>query len=396
MLDGPGGLQSDQSENQRLSGGRDLEQNRIFGNNQDGLTLDDIPRIVAAEQAKEQRPNASRFAGQNLFGQEDRPKLMTSHQRRSTGNDLLAGEAPLMRTKRYFSELSALEYLIVRHVAVLSMQPMLEGYYTLEELLGLIESRKTTFWGKVSKALRNDTKTKKRGTFGIPLEVLVEREGAESTNGVGPGALKVPAIVDDSVAAMRQMDMSVEGVFRKNGNIKRLKDTAEAIDNQQTPDLNKENAVQVAALLKKFLRDMPEPLMTFKLHKLWILSQKFEPEAERRRLLHLICCLMPKPHRDTMEVLFAFLKWAASFSQVDEESGSKMDIHNLATVVAPNILYSPPPKQTGNKAQPAPQVDDSFLAIEAVNTLIKYNENFCEVRSTMLSTLLVTDEHIGA
>jgi len=350
----------------------------IFGSNQDGLTLDDIPRIVAAEQAKEQRPNASRFAGENLLGHREQPKLISPSQRRSTGHDLLANEPTTLRTKRYFSELSALEYLIVRTVAVITMQPLLEGSFTLEELLGLIETRKTTFWGKVSKALKSEPKNKKKGVFGVSVDVLVDREGAESTNGVGPGALKVPTIVDDAVAAMRQMDMSVEGVFRKNGNIKRLKETAEAIDNNQNSDLSKENAVQVAALLKKFLRDMPDPLMTFKLHKLWIASQRLENDRDRVRLLHLICCLLPKPNRDTMEVLFAFLKWAASFSQVDEESGSKMDIHNLATVMAPNILYAPPPKQ-GSKVSPLPQVDESFLAIEAVNLLIKYNETFCEV-----------------
>jgi hypothetical protein len=31
--------------------------------------------------------------------------------------------------------------------------------------------------------------------------------------------------------------------------------------------------VQIAALLKKFLRDMPEPLLTTKLHRLFIGSQ---------------------------------------------------------------------------------------------------------------------------
>jgi len=89
-----------------------------------------------------------------------------------------------------------------------------------------------------------------------------------------------------------------------------------------------------------------------------------------------------------MEVLFSFLKWAASFSQVDEESGSKMDIHNLATVMAPNILYAAPLKQ-GNKGPQIPQVDESFLAIEAVNLLIKYNETMCEVSQSPATNTLV-------
>ena len=364
------GLRNLQIVEERGQDGR-VRPELAFGH-QEGLTLDDISRIVAAEQAKELRPNAFRHAGNNLIGQgKDQAKLMNGHNRISSGgNDLLAGESSPLRTKRFFSELSALEYFIVRHVAVMSMEPLLDGQFTLEELLGLIETRKPTFWGKVSRALRNDSKAKKKGIFGVPLEVLVQREGAESTNGVGPGALRVPTLVDDAVAAMRQMDMSVEGVFRKSGNIKRLRETAEAIDMNETPDLTRESPVQVAALLKKFLREMPDPLLTFKLHRLYIVSQKISDPDRRRRVLHLTCCLLPKSHRDTMEVLFSFLNWAASFSQVDEESGSKMDIHNLSTVMAPNILYS-------NLKNPV--IDDSFLAIEAVNTLIESNETFCQV-----------------
>jgi len=68
--------------------------------------------------------------------------------------------------------------------------------------------------------------------------------------------------------------MSVEGIFRKNGNIRRLNELREAIDRDPSSvDLTQDNPVQLAALLKKFLRDLPEPLMTFKLHRLLIASQ---------------------------------------------------------------------------------------------------------------------------
>ena len=76
-----------------------------------------------------------------------------------------------------------------------------------------------------------------------------------------------------------------------------------------------------------------------------------------------------------MEILFSFLVWASSFSQVDEENGSKMDAHNLATVISPNIL-----KDQENKKVVS---DESFLAIEAVNSLIEYNDQMCEVRSPL-------------
>lgn len=68
--------------------------------------------------------------------------------------------------------------------------------------------------------------------------------------------------------------MSVEGIFRKNGNIRRLKELTDAIDRDPSSvDLTQDHPVQLAALLKKFLRELPDPLLTFKLHKLFIASQ---------------------------------------------------------------------------------------------------------------------------
>lgn len=359
----------------------------MFGH-QDALTLDDIPRIVAAEQAKEQRPNAYKHARHDPFRTSiTEPKLVNGVQRNfPSGNgphQKATGESSQRREggKRYFSELSALEYFIVRHVAVIAMQPLLEGHFTMEELLNLIETRKPTFWNKMGKAFKNESKKggKKKGVFGVPLEIIIERDGADSTDGIGPGALRIPAIVDDAVTTMRKMDLSVEGVFRKNGNIKRLNETTAIIDKDgcDVVDFSKENVVQIAALLKKYLRELPDPLLTYKLHRLFITSQKIADEDKRRRILHLTCCLLPKAHRDCLEILCSFFNWVASFHQIDEESGSKMDTHNLATVIAPNILLT-------NAKTP---VDDNFLAIEVVHTLIECNEQMCEIPEDLQSIL---------
>ncbi|KAK4560705.1 Rho-type GTPase activating protein Rga1 [Recurvomyces mirabilis] len=407
---------------------------------QDTMTLDDIPRIVQAQQTREQRPNASRFARGGMMPQEPRARLVDGsgrgHGRDGSGGEGIprrgtvngggmmgagsggavggggdgGGGGRMPGTKRYFSELTALEYFIVRHVAVLSMEPLLEGHFNQEELLELIETKRPTFWSKFGKAFQpgKDRKggkpsggqggngasspaEKNSGSkdaaapqkiFGVPLETLLERDYAESTDGVGPGSLKIPSLVQEAISAMKTMDMSVEGVFRKNGNIKRLNDLKEEVDTRGTlegVDLTKENPVQVAALLKKFLRELPDPLLLHKLHKLWITSQRIVEEERRRRVLHLTCCLLPKAHRDTLEVLCTFLQWVSSFCQVDEESGSKMDVHNLATVITPNILAPWPGGREGGKEGKEGGVDESFLGIEAVCALIECNEAMCEV-----------------
>ena len=297
IIDGPEGAtvrpgssgEGTESRNNKFQIVQDRDANGEIGNqltlgDNNAITLDDIPRIVAAEQAKEQRPNASKYARGPMIPQEPRPKLVNGHRRDFSGGQELEKAEAQFRGKRYFSELSALEYFIIRHVAVLSMEPLLEGAFNQEQLLEMIETKRTpTFWGKFGKAFgtkepgqKKQHHSKKKGVFGVPLDQIVERDGAESTDGVGPGALRVPALVQDAVSAMRTMDMSVEGVFRKNGNIKKLKDMAEEIDVKggDAVDLNRESPVQIAALLKKFLRELPDPVMTFKLHRLFIQSQR--------------------------------------------------------------------------------------------------------------------------
>ncbi|KAK9479104.1 hypothetical protein V1514DRAFT_329194 [Lipomyces japonicus] len=438
------------------------------------LTLDDIPRIVAAEQAREQRPNAFRHQRQSslALGSGPVPKLVStptaSHQinasessvRQSvdgnaTASDRKKSAASLAHSvamstgigKKFFSELESADYFLVRHLAAVELQPLLRDYFSANELLEILSESeanpsngtgniKSSFWEKFGKAFskttggsgNNATTSSKRkggnnsaqslpGVFNVALDVLVERSGTESTLGVSAGRLKVPAFLDDCISAMRRKDMSVEGVFRKNGNIRKLKALSELIDKSVTQggaglgiNFDAESPVQLAALLKKFLRELPDPLLTFRLYRVWVISQKIPNDEIRKRVMHLSCCLLPRSNRDSMEIIFNFLKWVASFSHVDEESGSKMDIHNLSTVITPNILYSPdnghdyienPASPTRivpvtsdqeeplSQSQPVGGIagDSYFLAIEAVNALIENHDEFSAIPEDIFESM---------
>lgn len=67
-----------------------------------------------------------------------------------------------------------------------------------------------------------------------------------------------------------------------------------------------------------------------------------------------------------MEVLFVFLKWVASFAHLDEETGSKMDLENLATVIAPSILKA---------RSKDPARDESFSGIKVVKALLENQDS---------------------
>jgi len=94
--------------------------------------------------------------------------------------------------------------------------------------------------------------------------------------------------------------MAVEGIFRKNGNIRRLQQISEAIDKDSTAvNLSEENPVQLAALLKRFLREMPDPLLTFRLHKLFCAAAC---EKIQWRVFHMLTCCSPVKLRRTATI----------------------------------------------------------------------------------------------
>ncbi|KAF9072305.1 hypothetical protein BDP27DRAFT_1391414 [Rhodocollybia butyracea] len=303
----------------------------------DSITLADIGPLIEAAQAREQQRSL-----------------------------------PRMNSIPYVAELSVLESAIVKYSAVLVLiRSQLREQIDLEELLEMVEAKKTGFWKTLLGRGDKKSQKKKTGTFCVPLEDLVSQEGVDSLLGASRATLRVPSFIDDVISAMRQMDMSVEGIFRKNGNIGRLRQLTDAINKDPlSVDLSQDNAVQLAALLKKFLRELPEPLMTFKLYRLWVGAHGIKNDDERKRLLHMLCIIMPKAHRDTMEVLFVFLKWVASFAHMDEVTGSKMDLGNLATVICPSILYT--------RSQ-GPVRDESFKAIGVVTSLLENQDEFFAV-----------------
>ncbi|CAO3597185.1 unnamed protein product [Absidia cylindrospora] len=278
----------------------------------------------------------------------------------------------------YFAELGSLDHYMLKHIAVLYLDDLLKDYFCSEELADLIDEKKhSTLWGKFVTSLKtggNKKGSTKEGTFGVPLEILVEKNGVDSNMGASPTRIRIPSLVEEIIFAMKQMNVSVEGIFRKNGRIGELRHLCEEIDrNPNGVNLMNENATQLAALIKKFLRDMPEPLLTFKLYRLFTTIQKLEKEVDRKRATHLACCLLPKPNRDTMEVLFLFIHWVSTFSQTGQDggAGNKMNLDNMATMVAPNLLYSKNKDLTKENL-----VDDS---LKAVLILLRHQEEFATV-----------------
>ncbi|CAD6607079.1 CEI_1a_G0006450.mRNA.1.CDS.1 [Saccharomyces cerevisiae] len=374
----------DPSSSQQVS-----TRENVFSNTKT-LTLDDISRIVAAEQARELRPNA--FA----------------HFKKLKETDDETSNVVPKKSGVYYSELSTMELSMIRAISLslLAGKELISktdpNYTNLVSMVFSNEKQVTgSFWNRMKIMMSMEPKkTITKTVFGAPLDVLCEKWGVDSDLGVGPVKIRIPIIIDELISSLRQMDMSVEGIFRKNGNIRRLRELTANIDSNPTeaPDFSKENAIQLSALLKKFIRELPQPILSTDLYELWIKAAKIDLEDEKQRVILLIYSLLPTYNRNLLEALLSFLHWTSSFSYIENEMGSKMDIHNLSTVITPNILYLRHKEISNDNVPDEPESglvdsfaqnkgENYFLAIEIVDYLITHNEEMAMVPKFLMNLL---------
>lgn len=99
----------------------------------------------------------------------------------------------------------------------------------------------------------------------------------------------------------------------------------------------------------------------------------------------MLTLILPKSHRDTLEVLLVFLKWVASFAHSLDDTGSLMDLPNLATVIGPSILFS-----AGRDSA----FDTSLGVIKVVTELLVNQDDIFTVPEDFLS-LIHDQEHFA-
>lgn len=88
----------------------------------------------------------------------------------------------------------------------------------------------------------------------------------------------------------------------------------------------------IAATLKMYLRELPEPLLTSMLYNDWITAMKY-PEEQRLSVIQTILDKLPQANRDNLTYLVQFL------SQLSKHPETKMNPSNIAIVMAPNLLW---------------------------------------------------------
>eukprot|EP00730_Choanoeca_flexa_P005555 TRINITY_DN11975_c0_g3_i5.p2 TRINITY_DN11975_c0_g3~~TRINITY_DN11975_c0_g3_i5.p2 ORF type:complete len:861 (+),score=151.32 TRINITY_DN11975_c0_g3_i5:3038-5620(+) len=174
--------------------------------------------------------------------------------------------------------------------------------------------------------------------FALPLDKVVTADRKR----LNDLSIDIPRIVTLLINQLLADGLVTHGIFRVNGNSRRVHQLAEAFDRGEEPDLTTVAPPDVASLLKLFLRQLPEPLLTWQLYSAFIQVPGL-PESKQLSALQHLCVLLPASNRHVTQALLQLLAQIAQHSEGDQ--GNQMNVHNLAVVMAPNVL-KPDPKHS--------------------------------------------------
>ncbi|XP_066891593.1 protein FAM13A isoform X7 [Kogia breviceps] len=214
--------------------------------------------------------------------------------------------------------------------------------------------------------------------FGVSLQDLQQHGLTE--NGV-------PAVVESIVEYLTMHGLTQEGLFRVNGNVRVVEQLRWKFESGVPVELGRDGDVCAAAsLLKLFLRELPEGVITSALQPRFIqLFQDDRSDAQERSLRALIKEL-PDTHYCLLKYLCQFLTKVAK-----HHVQNRMNVHNLATVFGPNCFHVPP----GIEGMKEQDLCNKIMAkiLENYNTLfeVEYVENDNQ-RCENLARLIIVKE----
>nr|XP_019965984.1 PREDICTED: unconventional myosin-IXb-like isoform X3 [Paralichthys olivaceus] len=211
--------------------------------------------------------------------------------------------------------------------------------------------------------------------FGVQVCVLTSK------------ANPVPKVVEMLLLHVEINGLYTEGIYRKSGSACRARELHQILEtNPESACLENYPIHTITGLLKRWLRELPDPLLTFALYSDFLHAAELPEKADRIRAVYQKVDELPPANYNTLERLIFHLVRVAK-----EEEHNKMTTSSLAIVFAPCILRSP-------------DADDPFLGMKdvsktttCVETLIseqfrRYNEKMQNIQELEYAEALAVNQ----
>ncbi|XP_029388954.1 rho GTPase-activating protein 18 isoform X2 [Mus pahari] len=206
-------------------------------------------------------------------------------------------------------------------------------------------------------------KTRDSGLFGTPLTILLEQDQRKV-----PGT-RIPLIFQKLISRIEEGSLETEGLLRIPGAAMRIKNLCQELEAKfYEGTFNWESVKQhdAASLLKLFLRELPQPLLSMEYLKAFQDVQNLPTRKEQLQALNLLVILLPDANRDTLKALLEFLQRV-----IDNKEKNKMTAGNVAMVMAPNLFMC---HTLGLKSSEQREFEMAAGTANVMHLLIRYQE----------------------
>ncbi|XP_036939021.1 unconventional myosin-IXb isoform X1 [Acanthopagrus latus] len=211
--------------------------------------------------------------------------------------------------------------------------------------------------------------------FGVQVCVLTSK------------ATPVPKVVELLLMHVELNGLYTEGIYRKSGSTCRARELYQILETDpEGTSLDNYPIHTITGLVKRWLRELPDPLMTFSLYNDFLHAVELPERAEKIRAVYQKVDELPPANFNTLERLIFHLVRVTK-----EETHNKMSPSSLAIVFAPCILRSP-------------DVHDPFLGMKDVSKtttcveiliteqLRRYNDKMQNIKELEYAEALVVNQ----
>ncbi|XP_066600913.1 rho GTPase-activating protein conundrum-like isoform X2 [Prorops nasuta] len=229
----------------------------------------------------------------------------------------------------------------------------------------------------------NKRRHKAGNLFGVSLSTLLLRDSQLTTE-----ESNIPLVFQKIFNELTTRGVKEEGILRVGGH----KQKVEAICTELEIDFyckpkemdalfKRTTCHDLSAVLKKLLRDLPQPLLTVELIDAFYQSHGVKNPNDVSYSLNLLILMLPIEHRCTLKALLTFLKLI-----VENQDSNKMSIHNVAMIVAPS-LFPPRYIHPGDRADLTAQVNMAAICCQVTEALLNNVDKLWYVPTELINQL---------
>ncbi|XP_052001937.1 T-cell activation Rho GTPase-activating protein-like [Xyrauchen texanus] len=162
-----------------------------------------------------------------------------------------------------------------------------------------------------------------RPLFGQALSDVCEKDGCP------------PKPIMDIFTLLLRKGHYTEGVFRRAGNARALREIKAQLNDGIEVDLREQSVILLADLVKDFLRHLPGSLLMVDLYKAWITAMEQQDTIEKIAEIQIVVKKLPEPNIQLLTHLIVLL-----YHISENADKNKMDSRNLAVCISPNLLQT--------------------------------------------------------